>query len=105
MVVTSNWDGSQSPEVHPTIAKKLLLAGHQRRGAFYTLVEVQHVWVDRGRFHLVILVPLGAPRLVQLACLVYEFVRPWSIQMLEKGVLVEELLLLAGRAVYLLPED
>jgi hypothetical protein len=92
--------------VHPIIAKKLSLAGHQRRVSTYALVEVKRARVDRGGFRLVILVRLEAPRkhgvLVQPACLVYEFVRPSlvhmlvqmcapSVQMSESGVLVEEL--------------
>ncbi len=67
--------------MYPTIAKKLSLAGHQRRVSTYALVEVKRARVKRGGFRLVILVRLGAPRkhgvfLVQPACLVYEFVRP-----------------------------
>ena len=68
--------------MHPTIAKKLSLAGHQRRVSTYALVEVRRARVNRGGFRLVILVRLGAPRkhgvLVQPACLAYEFVRPVS---------------------------
>ena len=67
--------------MHPTIAKKLSLAGHRRRVSTYALVEVKRARVNRGGFRLVILVRLGAHRkhgvLVQpAACLVYEFVRP-----------------------------
>ena len=74
-----NGDGNESPEVHPTIAKKLSLAGHlQRRVSTYAIVEVKRARVNRGGVRLVILVRLGAPRkhgvVVQPACLIYEFV-------------------------------